>query len=398
MSELNQAVQRQELKSFDDGVYNAVSESAAGMYDYEPYGVSTTFSVLDGVWDVFSTLLLLYIFYAVVRALLLGKAQGWSAAHTGFTGDVGHVLRAGKSVVTGIGRGIRAVVGTLWNRAWIRYPLIVVVVFFLLDGMVNLVDVVRVQPGQVLVDMRSGKTRGMGYHLSFPLVTRDVLAHVANYDFDIQNITADSSEPQDVNLHINIVFRLEEQKLRDFYNREGVLSIWDVANSVVTPRAIEAIKKVVNQYSFKDILLEQTAVKDQSMAEIRAKLEPLGVVLTDLNIVNIMVPRPYVAKIEERELVSESTEIAKRKLEEEKTKTETELEIAERNRKTREIEAAGFRAAGSMMGDMLELKRLEIDEARLENEKLAIDKWNGALPTNVGDGFMLMPGTMAQPQ
>jgi hypothetical protein len=393
LSEFNQAVQKRDVAQ-ESGIQGNVMDAVAGRDSY--YADSSllpisTFSLIGLVFVACIFLLSMYMLYAIVRSILLGKAEGWRSAHGGFVSDISAVVNGGKRGVGAVGRAIAFVVQALWRRVWLRTAIIVVILFALLNSGGRFVDIVHVKPGQALVNIRTGYVGGMGYHLVFPFVSPTVLAHVANYDFDIQNITADSTEPQDVNLQVNVVFHLQEDKLQEFYTREGVIPIWEVANSIVTPRAIEAVKKVVNHYSFKEVLLSQTKIKDEVTKEIEAKLDPLGITLTDLNIVNIMIPRAYVQKIQERELVSESTEIAKRRLEEEKTNTQTELEIAERNRQKNTIEAAGFKTAAGVMEQMLEQKRLEIEEAKLKNVQAAIDKWNGQLPTNVGDGFSLLP-------
>ena len=250
----------------------------------------------------------------------------------------------------------------------------------------RLVDIVRVRAGQTAIDMKSGTQLSNGYHIISPLFSDYILVHVANYDFEITNINADSKEPQDVLLHLNAVFHLDQDELFDFFNKQGVITIWDTANSIVRPRIIEGVKKVVKNYSYREVLKEQSEIKDESMKEINDSLKSLGIKLVDLNFVNIMVPRAYVKTIQEKELITERLGIETEKLEEAKLITERELEIANRNKQMQIIEAQGESEANRLINRQ-GISDGAIRLKEIEKEIMAIDKWNGELPENVGGDF-----------
>lgn len=178
-------------------------------------------------------------------------------------------------------------------------------------------------------------------------------------------------------------------KIFDFYKREGVISIAQTTDSIVSPKSIEAIKNVVKKYSYKDILSQQVTIKAEAVSEINIILEPLGIEVTDLTFINIVIPRGYVDKIEELELLSESLEIEQQRLAEAKLVTQTELEFANREKQKSIIEAEGIAEANRITSEqvltdnILELKKLEI-------QKSLIEKWDGVTPTSTGDNFSII--------
>lgn len=113
------------------------------------------------------------------------------------------------------------------------------------------------------------------------------------------------------------------------------------------------------------------------MKEVRAVLDPLGIEVDDLNIVNIRISSDLVKTLGERDILDEKMEIAEKELkiaEQEKAKKVIEAQaIAESNR---EISSQQITPA------MLELKKIE-------NTAQAIEQWDGKMPSQVGGDFSL---------
>lgn len=251
----------------------------------------------------------------------------------------------------------------------------------------NFLDLVYVQPGQKIVNLRDGKMLGTGRHLIFPFFAQPVLAHVANYDFDVPEITAYSKEPQEIKLHVNFIFQLKEEELFDFYSREGVMDIWEISNSIVSPRAIERLKKVVNQYSYKEIFELQDEIKAKALQEINKDLNKLGIILRDLNFVNILISEEYVSLIQERELVEESMKLAKQRLAKEKLFTQQELEIAKREKQIKILEAEGIAEANKRMNSQGVSQEI-IQLKKTENQRILFQQWDGSCQARWGIIFL----------
>ncbi len=353
-------------------------------------------AVIDGLLGLVAIIavfvfaaLLVYVFlsfiYTLIHIRLARKSEGVKGASDTFGENVRRQMSFFNNILAVLGK-LWGFLGKILKKKWVVALLVIFLVILPTVAKFRLVDIVRVRAGQTAIDMKSGTQLSNGYHIISPLFSDYILVHVANYDFEITNINADSKEPQDVLLHLNAVFHLDQDELFDFFNKQGVITIWDTANSIVRPRIIEGVKKVVKNYSYREVLKEQSEIKDESMKEINDSLKSLGIKLVDLNFVNIMVPRAYVKTIQEKELITERLGIETEKLEEAKLITERELEIANRNKQMQIIEAQGESEANRLINRQ-GISDGAIRLKEIEKEIMAIDKWNGELPENVGGDF-----------
>ncbi len=345
------------------------------------------------VLSILGLLFWVFFVYSVVRIFLLERSKGWGAASDDLSKNFGVLLKFLLNIYKHILKGL-CVIGGILNRKKLlvfvlSFGLILVSFVFWAIPTFNLADVIHVKAGQVAIDIKTGKQLGMGSHVVSPRFSNYIISHVAKYDMDITKITADSKEPQDVIVNVKVVFQLDKDKLMDFYSREGVLSISNVGDSIVTPRVIESIKKVIREYSYKDVLPMQNKIKEEAMVEIKKELEPLGVVLSDFHIINIILPQNYINKLQERELLAESISIEKSKLEEAQLQTETEKEIANRERDKKIIEAEGIAKANELINSQ-QITPAMIQLKQIERDLKMIDAWNGVLPTSVGNEFSLV--------
>lgn len=383
----NQAIQKSSNLSMNrfemQESYYASSSFFGDIFDVV-VGVVLFLTVLAGVS------IAIFIGFTLVKLLANCKGLGASKAAEVFTKDYEKAFAwTWSALLVLFGSILSPIWRFLKKLKWIIVTLVLGLILLSIAVSYQLVDTINIKTGQVLINMKDQNILRAGRHVIYPFANQYILVHTANYNFEIPHITADSVEPQDVNLHASITFKFDEDKIFDFYKREGVISIADATDTLVSPKSIEAIKNVIKEYSYKDVLSKQTEIKDKSLEMINERLNPMGVLVTDLTLVNIIIPREYVEKIQQRDLLTDSLEIEKQKLEEAKLITQTELEFANRDKQKSIIKAEGIAEANritsaqTLTNNMLELKKLEI-------QKELIEKWDGSMPQNTGDNFSLI--------
>ncbi|MCK4635765.1 MAG: hypothetical protein KAT32_02785 [Candidatus Moranbacteria bacterium] len=355
---------------------NTVNSGGGDLYFFDLLS-----NLLNNVFELISSLLTTFlvicVIYIVFKMLVLSRGGNGKEAVAAVTTDIKKVFEFFLGILSAIWNWVLNVFVFFKKNKLVMGVVVGLVIVLIIVSKYNLVQVMRIQSGQKGVDTISGKVLDPGTYVISPLKSNYVISHVANYQFDIVEITADSKELQDVVMDVNLTFHLKEEKLVDFYQREGLVSIWDVSDSIVTPRVVEKIKNVVKNYSFKEVTQKQIEVKESVIKEIKVVLDPLGIEVDDLNIVNIRISSDLVKTLGERDILDEKMEIA-----------EKELKIAEQEKAKKVIEAQGIAESNreissqQITAEMLELKKIE-------NTAQAIEQWDGKMPNQVGGNFSL---------
>lgn len=359
----------------------SLSENTVNSSEGYSYFFDLLSNLLSNIFELISsfltTLLVIYVIYIVLKMLVLSRGGNGKEAVAVVTADIKKVFEFFSNILLVVRQRFLGIFSFFKRNKLLTGGFMALLVISMIISKYNLIQVMRIQPGQKGVDIISGKILDPGVYVISPLKSKYVVSHVANYQFDIAEITADSKELQDVVMHVNITFHLKEDSLVDFYQREGIINIWDVADSIVTPRAVEKIKNVVKDYSFKEVTQKQIEVKEDVIKEISTVLDPLGIEVDDLNIVNIRISSDLVKTLGERDILDEKMEIA-----------EKELKIAEQEKAKKVIEAQGIAESNreissqQITAEMLELKKIE-------NTSQAIKQWDGKMPSQIGGDFSL---------
>ncbi|MBD3238509.1 MAG: hypothetical protein GF332_02630 [Candidatus Moranbacteria bacterium] len=348
---------------------------------------NTVDSLAQIIQSVFSFFALIFIVYLIIKAILGAKSSGAKGALEQIDQDFKTLLRFFGSIFKGLKKTILAAFGFFYRHKILTALLIALIIIWKIE----LVGVMKVYPGQKAVDVESGRILKPGIHIVSPLFSDYIIAHVADYQFSIPAITADSKYPelQDVVINANVTFHLDQKKLVDFYSRYGAqMSIWKTSNEIVSPRVIEEIKNIVKNYSFKQVHEQQAEIKTESMEKIAKVLEPKGIILDDLTLVNIKISQKFVDVFGDKEILEERKQLESAELEQEQIKTQKELEIANREKQKKVIEAEGIKQANALVSSQ-QINENMLELQRIENEKLKIEKWDGETPENVGGEFSL---------
>lgn len=209
-----------------------------------------------------------------------------------------------------------------------------------------------VDAGQVGVITRFGEVNrevnsGLALKLPWPIESLQKL------DVRIQKqeeqATAATADLQDVRATLALNYALDRGKALAVYKSIGV----EYRDRVVVPAVQESFKAATAQYTAAELLTRRPEVKAKALEDIKKRLEPYGVRIEDLNIVNFSFSDEFSKAIEQKQVAAQEAERAKFNLE---------------------------RARLDAEAQNIQKESLSADYLR----KLAIEKWDGRMPQYVG--------------
>ena len=183
---------------------------------------------------------------------------------------------------------------------------------------------------------------------------------------------AASKDLQAVQVKVVLNYHLEPTAVAKVF-REIAPSTEEVAARVIEPARPEAVKAVTARFTAEELITRRTEVRDQIAVLLKEKLIRHGLVLDEFAIVNFSFSQSFAGAIE-----------AKVRAEQEKLKADRDLQRIQ-------VEAEQRIASAKAEAEGLRLQRQEVTPLLLqlrqvENDRLAIAKWNGQLPTTTVGG------------
>jgi regulator of protease activity HflC (stomatin/prohibitin superfamily) len=177
-----------------------------------------------------------------------------------------------------------------------------------------------------------------------------------------QESAAATKDLQDVKATLALNYALDDRTAVNIYKTIGP----DYKERIIIPAVQESFKAASAQYTASELVTERTKVKAAAYDVIKDRLEKYDIRVVDLNIVNFTFSPEYSAAIEAVQVANQN--VAKARQELETTKVEAEKAIQAAN--------------GAAEAQRLQQQTL----TPLMVQKMAIDKWNGVLPTtNAGE-------------
>ncbi|QFR39110.1 hypothetical protein A9Q91_02645 [Candidatus Gracilibacteria bacterium 28_42_T64] len=379
--------------SADSARGNMIEQSFGGS-NY--YGNSFLSELFNFIGDLLGFLLGAIIAFSVVFTFFFFVYMIVSLFTKGGEKTMGEVKMLGTSCINMIKRFIYGIVSylkrtikCLWNRKYIVLAAILLLAFTsfgkdVINGQSRFLKLDKINPGYVGIDLKNSRLLQPGYHLYSPLKTSVFLSPTNDFSFQIAEVTANSSEELGVTLDYKVGFQLIDDKRLDFYNKFGAKNIRLVSSEIVMPRLLEVIKGTIKNYSFKDISSKHDEIKEITITEANKKLKELGVSIQDITIIDIRLPKSYLSSKEELLKAENGLKLAEARFEAQKKESEKRLLEAKNLKEVKIIEAEALAEynkivkSESVTDNMLEMKKLE-------NETLKIKKWDGKMPSTVGD-------------
>lgn len=223
-----------------------------------------------------------------------------------------------------------------------------------------------------------------GIHFIAPGLQTVYSAKTSRQSAHIERITADSLEFQDVALWLNVEYEMKESSVPDFFRTFGLTTSSEIVSEYLVPNVNEVTKNIVINYQIGTILKSQMQIKEQIKNDLSALMEEYYIEIIDVDIENIRLSpqfRDIVADIEFAEY--------------EKKREEIQLEISMHEAERRVLEAETLKnelimqaEAEAQYNNLLSQQTITeamLEYRRLENQRLLIEKWDGSMPSQIGN-------------
>lgn len=233
-----------------------------------------------------------------------------------------------------------------------------------------------VDPGHMGVRITMGSLApeplAEGFHGKLPFVSTirpiDVRVQKAETEAD-----AASKDLQTVTTRVAVNFHLIPGRVVATYKMIGDLDT--VGERIIAPTIEEGVKAVSARYSAEELITRRPEVRDAVQHFVSERLQRNGIMVDEFSVTNFRFSPQFAAAIEAKTTAEQQKLKAVNDLE--RIKVEAEQKIVQAN-----AEAASLKAQKQEV--TAELIRLR----EIENQRLAIDKWNGQLPATVAGGAM----------
>lgn len=242
-----------------------------------------------------------------------------------------------------------------FNGKWLWWLLVPIVLLWLLTA------IVVVPTGDIGIVTQFGRVTGRelnpGFNIELPSPFQAATIFDTKVQKEQQEADAASSDLQNVGTTIAVNYHLENDKVDVLYQNIGV----DYKSKVIDPAIQESVKSVTAQYNATELITNRPAVKDLTETALASRLKPYGIIVDATSIVNFSFSSDFNKAIEEKQVASQNVLAEQQKLDQIKVQAEETV-----------TQAQAQHDANTLLQQSLSDQILE---------KLAIDKWDGHLPT-----------------
>lgn len=203
-------------------------------------------------------------------------------------------------------------------------------------------------------------------------------SQLSNYNEQAKTIgsmLAASSDLQDVYIDAVITYHLSPEKVSSIYQEVGL----DYEAKKVVPRAIDSVKTFTAKYKVADILTKREEIKSKVFEDLKINLEKDNIILEDVNLTNFDFNAQFKTAIEQKQIEEQKAQKEEYILKQKEIQVQQMVKSAEATKEAKILEGEGIAEYNRLIQQ--EITDKVIDYKRLENAKLAIEKWKGTYPT-----------------
>jgi regulator of protease activity HflC (stomatin/prohibitin superfamily) len=212
----------------------------------------------------------------------------------------------------------------------------------------------------------SSEVLSEGIHFRIPLAQKLNLVNVSIQKGEGDGDAA-SRDLQTVHTRVALNYHVKPEAamtvFRDLGNEPGA--------RIIIPSVQEAVKAVTARFTAEELIAKRTDVRDQIVAQLRERLARHGIVVDEFSIVNFNFSRSFNDAIE-----------AKTTAEQLKLKAERDLQRIEVEAKQRVAQARAEAESLAVQRQQVTPELIRLRE--MENQRQAIEKWDGKLPNVAG--------------
>lgn len=177
---------------------------------------------------------------------------------------------------------------------------------------------------------------------------------------------AASKDLQDVTTHLTLNYTLKEDAVQTTYK----LLRNNYEATIIAPAMQEAIKAATAQFNAEELVTRRQEVRDKIVEILKERLTLHNIVIDAVSITNFSFSKAFSNAIEEKQVAVQEAKKSENELQRVKFEMQQKIEQAK-------AEAEALRMQNQQVTPMvLELRRIE-------NQKLAIEKWNGSVPSTM---------------
>lgn len=243
------------------------------------------------------------------------------------------------------------------------------------------------------VVIKAGHT---GVVSTFGKVSEDVLQEGFNFKAPWQKVTkmdnrivkmeiateAFSSDLQTVSVNLAINYRVDPSK--SYYILKNIGKNFD--SVLVAPSVHEVMKSIVANYTAENSIANRSEISASLLVGLNEKLNPSGVYVYDINIVDFDFSEAYISAIEAKQVAEQQrlqAQIEQERLTmEQEAIAEREVIEAEAAAEVAKIEADAAAYAGTVEAEVNAKIAASLTPSLVEYKKL--EKWDGELPNITG--------------
>lgn len=200
----------------------------------------------------------------------------------------------------------------------------------------------------------TGRELGEGLSMVLPFGLNNVTVYDVKVQKEVASTQAATKDLQDVSAEVVLNYHLNRGEVSKIHQSIGAL----YNDKIVTPALSEIFKSASSKYNASELITERATLKKDVYDQLKARLEKYGFVIDDVSITNFKFSDSFSRAIEEKQVAQQNAERAKFNLEAAQTDAQAQAAQAQ-----------------------------TLSENYLK--KLAIDKWDGKMPTAMGgDGSL----------
>ncbi len=218
-----------------------------------------------------------------------------------------------------------------------------------------------------------------GIHWRWPVAQRMHLVDVRIQKGEGDGEAA-SKDLQEVHTKVAVNYHLKPERVAAIFRTVGNLD--SVESRLILPAVQEAVKASTARYTAEELITKRPDVRDAIRAALNERLLKHDVIIDEFSIVNFQFSKSFNEAIEAKTTAEQLKLKAERDLQRIKVEAEQKIASAEAEAKSLAMQKQ------EVTGELLRLREVE-------NQRRAIEKWDGKLPTYMTGGavpFIQVPG------
>jgi regulator of protease activity HflC (stomatin/prohibitin superfamily) len=214
----------------------------------------------------------------------------------------------------------------------------------------------------------TGEIKGEGLYFIMPFVD-DVALMSTQIQKYAASVGSSSKDLQVVTTEVTLNYQLDAASVGETYRNMRQ----EYESRIIQPYIQEAVKSTTANFDAEELITQRPSVKDALQSEMTERLAPLGINVVQVSITDFQFSVAFQDSIESKVRAVQQALEAENALRRVEFESQQAVTRAEAEAKGLELQKA------QVTTELLELRRIEV-------QRLAVEKWNGVMPTVVTAG------------